>query len=63
MTCPGLFGAPGRGVLLCGSRLGPNLDQMNIKILQTMISGISLILGLGIGMSDPYVYVVFWAPT
>ena len=26
-----------------------------------MISGIPLILGLGTRMSDPYVYVVFWA--
>ena len=34
----------------------------NIRILQSMISGIPLILGLGARMSDPCVYVVFWAP-
>ena len=27
-----------------------------------MISGIPLILGLGTRMSDPFLYVVFWAP-
>ena len=27
-----------------------------------MVSGIPLILGLGTRMSDPSVYVVFWAP-
>ena len=32
-----------------------------MRILQTMISGISLILGLGIRMSDPYVCVLSWA--
>ena len=31
------------------------------KTLQNMISGIPLILGLGTRMSDPHVYVVFWA--
>ena len=36
--------------------------HMNIRILQTLISGIPLILGLGTRMSDPYVYVVCWAP-
>ena len=40
---------------------GPK-DYINIRILQTMISGIPLILGLGTRMSDPYVYVVLWAP-
>ena len=35
---------------------------MNIKILQTMISGIPLRLGLGTTMSDPYVYVASGAP-
>ena len=40
---------------------GPK-DHINIRILQTMISGIPLILGLGTRMSDPYVYVVLWAP-
>ena len=35
---------------------------VNIRILQSMVSGIPLILGLGTRMSDPYVYVVFWAP-
>ena len=33
--------------------------SMNIRILQTMISGIHLLVGLGTMMSDPYVYVVF----
>ena len=37
-------------------------DHINIRILQTMISAIPLILGLETKMSDPYVYVVFWAP-
>ena len=32
------------------------------RILRTMISGIPLISGLGTRMSDPCVYVVFWAP-
>ena len=27
-----------------------------------MFSGIPLVLGLGTRRSDPYVYVVFWAP-
>ena len=39
---------------------GPK-DHINIRILRTMISGI--ILGLLTRMSDPYVYVVFWAPS
>ena len=38
-------------------------DHLNIRILQNCISGIPLVLNLGTGMSDPYVYVVFWAPT
>ena len=42
--------------------LGPNKDHINKRILQTMISDILVILGLGTRMSDPYVYVVFWAP-
>ena len=37
---------------------GAQKKHINIRILQTMISGIPLILGLGIGMSNPYVYVV-----
>ena len=37
-------------------------DHINIRILQIMISGIPLILGLGTRMSCPYVYVVLWAP-
>ena len=36
-------------------------DYINIRILRTMVSGIPLILGLGTRMSDPCVYVVFWA--
>ena len=37
---------------------GPK-DHINIRILQTMISGIPLILSLGTRMSDRYVYVAF----
>ena len=40
---------------------GPK-DNINIRIPQTMISGIPLIVVLGTRMSDPYVYVGFWAP-
>ena len=35
---------------------------IKIGILQTMISGIPLTLGLGTKMSDLFVYVAFWAP-
>ena len=41
---------------------GPK-DHVNTRIPQTMISSILLLLGLGNKMSDPYVCVVFWAPT
>ena len=34
---------------------GPK-EHINMRILQTMISGIRRILGLGTRMSDPYVY-------
>ena len=37
-------------------------DHINIRILQTMVSGFPLLWGLGTRMSDPCVYVVFWAP-
>ena len=37
-------------------------DHINIRILQVIISGILSILGLRTRM-DPYVHVVFWAPT
>ena len=37
-------------------------DHINLGILQTMSSGIPLMFGLGTRMSDPHVYVVFWAP-
>ena len=37
-------------------------DHRHIRILQTMISAIHLILGLGIRISDPDVYVVSGAP-
>ena len=36
---------------------------IDIRILQSMISGISLILCLGTRMADPYVAVVFWVPS
>ena len=36
---------------------------MNMRILQNMISGIPVVLGLGTRESDPYAYVFFWAPT
>ena len=45
---------------------GPK-DHINIRIPQTMVSGIplimGLIMGLGTRMLDAYVYVVFWAPS
>ena len=44
------------------SRARAPKDHINIRILQTMISGFPLKLGLGTRMSDPCVYVVFWAP-
>ena len=37
--------------------------HINIRILQTIISGILLILGVATRMSDPCVYVVFWDPS
>ena len=37
-------------------------DHMNIKILQTMFSGVPLVLDLRARMWEPYVYVVFGAP-
>ena len=39
---------------------GPK-DHINIRILQTMISGIPLMLGLGTRMSDAHVFAVCWA--
>ena len=47
--------------LLLAEHRGPE-DHINMRVLQTMISGIFFILGLRTRMSDPYVYVVFWAP-
>ena len=41
---------------------GPK-DYINISVLQDMISGISLLLGLGTRMRDPCVYVAFSAPS
>ena len=38
-------------------------DHIKARILQTVISGIPLMLSLGTRMSDPYLYVVFWAPS
>ena len=37
-------------------------DHINTRILETMISGIPVIVGLGTRLSDPYVCVGFWAP-
>ena len=37
-------------------------DDINIKILQSMISGIPLIVGLRTRMRDSYVYAVFEIP-
>ena len=37
-------------------------DHINVRILQNMISGSHLTLGLGTRMSTPSVYVVVWAP-
>ena len=39
---------------------GPK-DHINTRSLQTMISGIPLMLGLGTGISNPHVYAVFGA--
>ena len=36
---------------------------LNIRILQTMVSGIPFVVGLGTKMEDPYVSVVFGAPS
>ena len=41
---------------------GPK-DHINKRILQIMVSGIPLILGLRARMEAPYVYVGFWAPS
>ena len=38
-------------------------DHINARILQTMISGVPLISGLGAGMSEPYIHMAFWAPS
>ena len=35
---------------------------IDIRILQTMVSGIPILLGLGTKKRDPYVDVVRWAP-
>ena len=35
-------------------------DQLKKRSLQTMISGIPLVLGLENGILHPYAYVVFW---
>ena len=37
-------------------------QRVRPQTLQTMVSGTRLIWGLGTRMSDPYVYVAFWAP-
>ena len=58
------------GLLLGANYTGEARDEsratkkthQHTRILQNMISGIPLILGLGARISDPYVYVVFWAP-
>ena len=42
---------------------GPQ-DRINIRILQTILSGIPFVLGLRNPPTwGPYVYVFFWAPT
>ena len=45
--------------LLNRPHVGSPKDHINIMILQTMISGIPLILDLGTRTWDLYVYVVF----
>ena len=45
--------------LLAISDRGPN-DHINIRIVQTMISGIPFILCFRSRIQDPYVYVVCW---
>ena len=45
----------------CLTPRGPN-HRINIKILQTMVSGIPLALGLRTRMQDPSVSVVFGVP-
>ena len=37
-------------------------DHINMRITQNMISGIDPVYGLSTRISDPYVYVVLWAP-
>ena len=43
--------------------LGPQRTASTRGFLKPMISGIPLILGLGIGMSDPADSLFFWAPS
>ena len=44
-----------------GFKKGPK-DPINLRILQTAVSGIPPLFDLGTRMLDPYVYVVFEAP-
>ena len=51
-----------------GRRLAPSSfsrapkDHINMGTLHNMISGVPPSIGPGTRMSDPYVFVVFWAP-
>ena len=49
------------GVMICATTTTGPKDHKNIKVPQTMISGIPPILGLGTRMSDPYVTLLYHA--
>ena len=59
-TAFGKMSTPAESTLTHTS-MAPN-GHIKIRILPTMISSIPTMLGPGTRMSDPYVYVVFWAP-
>ena len=49
-------------LLLSQNESGPPKAHIDIRILRRMIPGIAHILGLGIGIQDPYADLIFWAP-
>ena len=56
----GLVSTPQASAVPKTKNRGPE-DHIKIWILQSMISGIPLILSLGTRMADPCVYVVLWS--
>ena len=59
---PGLLQGDCRHTDRFSQRLGAPKDHINTRILETMVSGIPLILGLGTRMPDPDVSVVLLGP-